>query len=786
MTAASVSIGARPLSMRGSATTGLVALLLATTGWSVLAAGWTDSTPSVILVGIAGVLEGLLLARGRAPRLLALATAPLLLFVSLLPTSWASRPAPPSGGFANVVAQYAGAAVTGLFGDARWEFNIGLAALLWVAGAWAAWFAVRERRGAIATGPCWAVLAVNVINAPSTSQVTLPAALAACAAIMLIAAVHLDRLSDSWRRRRVRVLPGTDGRFAGAAAAGGVLVVVLALVIPPLSSTDISGRLFGFGSGSSGTHGRSTVPGLGGAATVRFNASTIPGGALTLSNSLVFTYKSSLATGVYLRMATDGTFASGNWLPDQSANNNGDDTAEVVVPGPIPRDRLLSDGAIGGQQHSVSTSVTVIDDTSDANTIPFAGEPDTTSVSATVSGLTGPEAPGQLLTVDSVDSESSVLGKTVVTSATESTATTDQLRRAGSSYPTFITRNFLDLRDDNTGGVAMIRVLAAQWTRSSGTPYDKATAIESNLRNPHLFKYTLKPPVPPASKPMWPVTYFLTTSHSGYCQYFAAAMGAMLRAVGIPARLVNGYGPGTSLNAESRGTTVQTNWNVSSKDAHTWVEAYFPGYGWIPFEPTPPSPAGDYQPFPRGPFGQTGTGTNGGSATAVTPRPTTATPAASVAPGSTSDRASGPRAALVALGAIAAMVLATLTLFAAWFLRPRDIRGIWRRVGVIGRLVGVKRDRSLTFDEYVARLSAALRYDTLGSDGPRRGGAATGWRPRIIEALRDIAAISDRAFYSHERVRSEEAARMKAAWRRVALLAPRLGRRALVRPEDAL
>ncbi len=176
-----------------------------------------------------------------------------------------------------------------------------------------------------------------VINAPSAAAVTVPAAVAAATALMVIAAVHLDGLNDSWRRRRVSVLPGTGGRFATAAVIGGAFIVVLALVIPPLSSTDISGRLFGGGSGSGqGGHGSGT--GSNGA-TVRFNSATIPGGSLSLSDTPVLTYTSSLATGVYLRMETDSVFDTGNFLPAQSANNNGDDTEEIADPGLIPRDR---------------------------------------------------------------------------------------------------------------------------------------------------------------------------------------------------------------------------------------------------------------------------------------------------------------------------------------------------------------------------------------------------------------------------------------------------------------
>jgi transglutaminase-like putative cysteine protease len=624
---------------------------------------------------------------------------------------------------------------------------------------------VREKRGAVATGPCWAVLAVNVINAPSTSGVTLPAALGCGAALLLIAAVHLDGLSDSWRQRRVSVLPGTGGRFATAALFGGALIVLLALVIPPLSSTDISGRLFGGGTsdntGHSG-HSRGGGGGGSGGATVRFSTATIPGGALSLSDSPVLTYTSSLSTGVYLRMETDSVFDTGNFLPAQSANNNGDDIQEVILtPGLITRDRAISDGGVGAQQAPVSVSVRMIDDTSSTNTLPFAGEPNATGVAARVNGLTGSEVNGALLTVDSVEALRNVIGTSFTTTATDSTASADQLRRAGSSYPAFITRDFLDLTEDSTGGAAAIRALALQWTRTAANPYDKATAIEATLRNPQLFHYTLSPPTPPPITQVWPVTYFLTTTHAGYCQYYAAAMGAMLRSLGIPSRLVNGYGPGTAPNAATRRTSGESTWTVSSNDAHTWVEAYFPQYGWIPFEPTPPSQAGDYQPFGRGALGVAGNG----SSPAATPSAAASRPDTQAAVGSAGSRSSGGRAVLMGLAGVVAALIVALALFGAWFLRPRSVRGVWRRVGIIGRLVGVRRDRALTFDEYVGHLTAAL---------PSAGAAS--WPQRLAAGLCDVAVFSDRAFYAPPTERSDDAG-LKRAWRRVALLAPHLARR---------
>ena len=184
----------------------------------------------------------------------------------------------------------------------------------------------------------------------------------------------------------------------------------------------------------------------------------------------------------------------------------------------------------------------------------------------------------------------------IQTDAYISTATEAQLRAAGKNYPSW-TRQYTAMNDDASRGVETIRTLAQQWTVGISDPYDQAMAIEQQLRNPALFQYTLNPPQDP-NLSVWPVVYFLTISHKGYCQYFASAMGSMLRSLGIPTRLVSGYGPGTARAQSGRAGERQE--EVTTSDAHSWVEAYFPSYGWIPFEPTPPSTLGDYQPFPRG------------------------------------------------------------------------------------------------------------------------------------------------------------------------------------------
>jgi hypothetical protein len=107
--------------------------------------------------------------------------------------------------------------------------------------------------------------------------------------------------------------------------------------------------------------------------------------------------------------------------------------------------------------------------------------------------------------------------------------------------------------------------------------YDKTLAVEQYLRT--RFRYTLEQPYPP---PEDPLAHFLFVRRAGHCEYFATAMTVMLRTLDIPARYVNGF-----LTGEYND--IGEDFIVRASDAHSWVEVYFPRYGWIPFDPTPPA-----------------------------------------------------------------------------------------------------------------------------------------------------------------------------------------------------
>ncbi|MEP6640490.1 MAG: transglutaminaseTgpA domain-containing protein [Gaiellales bacterium] len=110
---------------------------------------------------------------------------------------------------------------------------------------------------------------------------------------------------------------------------------------------------------------------------------------------------------------------------------------------------------------------------------------------------------------------------------------------------------------------------------SAKNEYEVVLGLEHYFRS-KPFRYTLTPDL---SGPLPALAEFMLHTHQGYCQMFSGAMALVLRLHGIPARIAVGFTPGKLHSADS--------YLVNDRDAHAWVEVYFPGYGWLPFEPTP-------------------------------------------------------------------------------------------------------------------------------------------------------------------------------------------------------
>lgn len=155
-----------------------------------------------------------------------------------------------------------------------------------------------------------------------------------------------------------------------------------------------------------------------------------------------------------------------------------------------------------------------------------------------------------------------------------SVASADFLRRTGTGYPAWVTNKYLQVPPEVT---QRTRDLAQQIVRAANaqTPYDKAKAIETWLRQNIAYRETLGNP--PVGRE--PVDWMLFERREAYCTYYASAMIIMLRSLGVPARMAAGFSQGVY-------DPVNQYFVVRERDAHTWVEVYFPNAGWVEFEPT--------------------------------------------------------------------------------------------------------------------------------------------------------------------------------------------------------
>lgn len=161
-------------------------------------------------------------------------------------------------------------------------------------------------------------------------------------------------------------------------------------------------------------------------------------------------------------------------------------------------------------------------------------------------------------------------------SGSASEASASDLASAGTEYPTWVTQRYLSLPDSITPRTGE---LTRALTASSSGPYEQARAIESYLRETIVYDESVSAPPEDADV----VDYVLFERQRGYCEYYASAMAVMLRTLGVPSRVAVGFFPGDYDEAQGQYVYLQRN-------AHAWVEVFFPGYGWIPFEPTSSRP----------------------------------------------------------------------------------------------------------------------------------------------------------------------------------------------------
>ena len=162
----------------------------------------------------------------------------------------------------------------------------------------------------------------------------------------------------------------------------------------------------------------------------------------------------------------------------------------------------------------------------------------------------------------------------------------EELSEAGTDYPEWVTQKYMQLPADFSPRLTALAQDIADNRAGAETPYAIAEAITQYLRENIEYAPTI-PPVPRNQDPLeWVVFEYKQT----YCVYYASAEVLMLRSLGIPARIAVGFSEGTATTRENRFSGEQefipNSYTVRKNNAHAWPEVYFPGIGWVEFEPT--------------------------------------------------------------------------------------------------------------------------------------------------------------------------------------------------------
>jgi len=576
--------------------------------------------------------------------------------------------------------------------------------LMWVTGGWLAWCVLRWRKPMLGLIPGAAAFATNLLNVPQDQNGYTLAMLVLTLALLLW--TNYSGSIANAQRANVKLTGDARWDFWESGLVAMAALIVLGIMLPPLSTVDRTLDVeTGIFSNWAQLQQRLSHPGFfsngRGSGVTGFTDEVKLSGPLQRTRDPVFTYTivgGYASSARYFRGVNDTLQLAGEWRYPAS-NGVRQPILKNQVPDYAEQYQKLELAQIDVRMLHPPTGF--------QDVLFYPGELyriDRPTMALQVPLRSGSPT-NNLFTIDRLSSVQppSSAGNYAVT-VDYSTATVTQLEQSGTTYPDWLAqyRNTPATTYRTPDVNRKIQTLALEVVNAAGArnPYDAATAIENFLRDPRNFTYTLAPPKTPSG--MDAMDYFLFVSRKGYCEYFATAMGDMLRSLGIPTRLVNGYGPG-------QFDPNVKNYVVRGEDTHTWVEVFFPApapdqqpYGWIPFEPTPDD-LGLYTPILRGQTGQNpclrddgcdapiaGIAGVGAGSTPTTNRGERTDTGGAPAGGGLRVGSLDAAALTKIVGVIVAIFL-LLLVAASRYLRPRTVMAVWRRALALASLAGAER-----------------------------------------------------------------------------------------------
>jgi len=717
-------IDARRLRFRGGWTAAVIyVVMLLIYPASLGQAGWVDLNTQFPYIALAGAVLGTVVGNGRmrsrrSTLLGALAGTLTVVIFTIVASTGPSLHAKTTE-LAVHVNNWVTQILAGESANDPTVFVLLLGATCWAAGYMGAFALAREHRpwdAVVFSGIC---LTVNVSLALTSLYFDL--ILFTLLALVLLTRLHIVNLTERWERQNIVPAGEMDWRLLRGGLTWTLVLILMAFFTPRVGAADLVSNAFNTFDAPyqrlqaewqrffAGVSGPSRLQG------VSFSDAIRLGQAPNLGDRVVFHVDAPAAH--FWRAVTYDFYTGAGWRATET------DRVDKVTPPTLEREKM-----------DATFDIIV----PHANLLFGANEP--TKVNVPFQFQTGDDR-AYSTSVRAVNRNQAA--GTYTTTSLVSKATKDQLRKATTVYPATIKAKYLQLPSSVP---ARVKDLAVTITATKATPYDKAEAIETYLRN--TYKYSTVVKSAPAGRD--PVDYFLFDLKADFCEYFASSMAVLLREVGVPARVVEGFTPG-ELDFSNR-------YAVRELNAHAWVEAYFPQYGWIEFEPTPSE-----LPFDRAeatttgatnPDGTTGPGTEKDPRTGLGGRDNEPDPGI----GGVEDeppsglggvaKAVDPRPGLAVLAALLIGLVVALVRFEMRFRGLGTIDSAWGKTRLLGAYAGHAPRPSQTPYEYAAAMGREI--------------------PDVHEPLQTIAHARVQDRYSPAGATDAERAAAAAAWRRIA------------------
>ncbi len=571
----------RSLFAAGDFTALLLAVALLTMPVLALeAAGWLIDIRTVLPVALLSIVFGFLLARSHYNELLCLIISAIYGMCFTLMIAAINQ----SGNFGTAVvnifvrlSQWLYDAATGGINQDELVFTLLIASLFWFLGFNVAWHIFRIDRVWRAAIPPALILITNNIYYPGENRLDIYLIGFLFITLLLLVRSTLDAREWDWYIHQVRVPKQLRQPFYRLGALFALIALSLAWIIPQndieerldrfqqfmqtdalVQISELWNRLFA----SVDIQGGTTTSDYYGGDSLNL------GGSIRLGDQVVMLVSAPPSRRYYWRSRVFDTYDNGRWSSSLSA-------ADTRLTDPESPLVIEHESYLEGARVPVQQTFTLA---LNASQIIYTA-PQPLSVNL-------PTRTDLRYTLDQnlVDQNMSVTvirplqvlyrGESYNATSLMSSATPAQLRAAGENYPAWVRDTYTTYMPSLTGRTIGLANDIVRLTNAT-TPYDKAAAIETWLRDNITYNELI--PAPPMGRD--PVDWVLFDTQEGYCNYYASAMVTMLRSLGIPARIAAGF-------AQGDFDEIQGAYVVREKDAHTWVEVYFPGYGWVEFEPT--------------------------------------------------------------------------------------------------------------------------------------------------------------------------------------------------------